>query len=110
MRTDGLLLCLWQADFWTHLPLNGLKNERVVSNVSIKWVGEKSLVEQATFQVAPLSAAAPDTARIQRQRVSASGGKTETITSVVADLTGKPPPTFSEFARDHAASFQPPQA
>jgi len=38
-----------------------------------------------------------------------AGGKTETITSVVADLTGKPPRTFSEFARDHAAAFQPPK-
>ena len=35
-----------------------------------------------------------------------AGGKTVTITSVVADLTGKPPRTFAEFARDHAAAFQ----
>jgi uncharacterized protein YbjT (DUF2867 family) len=34
-----------------------------------------------------------------------AGGPTETITSVVADLTGKPPRTFAEFARDHAAVF-----
>jgi len=34
-----------------------------------------------------------------------AGGKTETITSVVADLTGRPPRTFAEFARDHAAVF-----
>ena len=38
-----------------------------------------------------------------------AGGKTETITSVVADLTGRPPRTFAEFARDHAAAFQPPK-
>ena len=35
-----------------------------------------------------------------------AGGPTETITSVVADLTGKPPRTFAEFARDHAAIFR----
>jgi uncharacterized protein YbjT (DUF2867 family) len=35
-----------------------------------------------------------------------AGGATETITSVVADLTGKPPRTFSEFAHDHAAIFR----
>jgi hypothetical protein len=29
-----------------------------------------------------------------------------TITSVVADLTGHPPRTFPEFARDHAALFR----
>jgi uncharacterized protein YbjT (DUF2867 family) len=34
-----------------------------------------------------------------------AGGPTETITSVVADLTGKPPRTFAEFARDYAAAF-----
>jgi uncharacterized protein YbjT (DUF2867 family) len=39
-----------------------------------------------------------------------AGGPTETITSVVADLTGKPPRTFAEFARDHAAAFQRPAA
>jgi len=39
-----------------------------------------------------------------------AGGKTETITSVVADLTGKSPRTVSEFAREHAAAFQPPKA
>ena len=37
-----------------------------------------------------------------------AGGPTETITSVVADLTGRPPRTFAEFARDHAAAFQRP--
>ena len=36
-----------------------------------------------------------------------AGGPTETITSVVADLTGKPPRTFGAFARDHAAAFLP---
>jgi uncharacterized protein YbjT (DUF2867 family) len=35
-----------------------------------------------------------------------AGGKTVTITSVVADLTGRPPRTFPEFARDHAAMFR----
>lgn len=35
-----------------------------------------------------------------------AGGKTVTITSVVSDLTGRPPRTFSEFARDHAALFR----
>jgi uncharacterized protein YbjT (DUF2867 family) len=39
-----------------------------------------------------------------------AGGPTETITSVVADLIGKPPRTFAEFARDHAAGFQRPSA
>jgi uncharacterized protein YbjT (DUF2867 family) len=39
-----------------------------------------------------------------------AGGPTETITSVVADLTGKPPRTFAEFARDYAAAFQRPTA
>jgi len=34
-------------------------------------------------------------------------GPTETITSVVADLTGKPPRTFAAFARDHALAFLP---
>jgi len=34
-----------------------------------------------------------------------AGGKTETITSTVADLTGRPPRTFAAFARDHAKSF-----
>ena len=37
-----------------------------------------------------------------------AGGPTETITSVVADLTGRPPRTFAEFARDHAARFPRP--
>jgi uncharacterized protein YbjT (DUF2867 family) len=36
-----------------------------------------------------------------------AGGPTETITSVVADLTGKPPRTFAAFAHDHAAAFLP---
>jgi len=35
-----------------------------------------------------------------------AGGKTETITSVVADLTGRPPRTFADFAREHAAVFR----
>lgn len=35
-----------------------------------------------------------------------AGGKTLTITSVVADLTGRPPRAFAEFARDHAAAFR----
>jgi len=39
-----------------------------------------------------------------------AGGPTETITSVVADLTGRPPRTFAEFARDYAARFQRPAA
>ena len=34
-----------------------------------------------------------------------AGGPTETITSVVADLTGEPPRTFAEFARDYAGAF-----
>ena len=38
-----------------------------------------------------------------------AGGKTGTITTVVKDLTGKPPRTFQEFAREHAAAFQPPR-
>jgi uncharacterized protein YbjT (DUF2867 family) len=37
-----------------------------------------------------------------------AGGPTETITSVVADLTGKPARTFAAFARDHAGAFQRP--
>jgi len=39
-----------------------------------------------------------------------AGGPTETITSVVADLTGMPPRTFAEFARDYGAAFQRPSA
>lgn len=35
-----------------------------------------------------------------------AGGPTETMTSVVADLTGKPPRTFAEFAHDHANVFR----
>jgi uncharacterized protein YbjT (DUF2867 family) len=34
-----------------------------------------------------------------------AGGPTETITSVVADLTRNPPRTFAEFARDYAGAF-----
>jgi uncharacterized protein YbjT (DUF2867 family) len=37
-----------------------------------------------------------------------AGGPTETITSVVADLTGNPPRTFAAFSRDHAAAFRRP--
>jgi uncharacterized protein YbjT (DUF2867 family) len=36
-----------------------------------------------------------------------AGGPTETITSVVADLTGRLPRTFAAFARDNAAAFLP---
>jgi hypothetical protein len=39
-----------------------------------------------------------------------AGGPTETITSVVADLTGKPSRGFAEFARDYAGAFQRPAA
>ena len=35
-----------------------------------------------------------------------AGGKTATITSVIADLTGRQPRTFREFAHDHAAMFR----
>ena len=35
-----------------------------------------------------------------------AGGKTVTITSTVADLTGRPPRTFGEFAHDYAAVFR----
>jgi uncharacterized protein YbjT (DUF2867 family) len=35
-----------------------------------------------------------------------AGGKTVTITSTVADLTGRQPRTFTEFARDHADVFR----
>src|SRR4030095_1070046 len=35
-----------------------------------------------------------------------SGGKTVTITNVVADLTGQPPRTLAEFAHDHADAFR----
>jgi uncharacterized protein YbjT (DUF2867 family) len=35
-----------------------------------------------------------------------AGGPTETITTVVRDLTGKPPHTFAEFARDYADAFR----
>ena len=41
-----------------------------------------------------------------------AGGKTVTITNVVADLTGRPPRTFAEFAREYAVAFggSPPAA
>jgi uncharacterized protein YbjT (DUF2867 family) len=64
----------------------------------------------------------PDQARARRQREGypvpiiegiltigahqRAGGKTVTITSVVRDLTGRPPRTFPEFVRDHAAVFR----
>jgi uncharacterized protein YbjT (DUF2867 family) len=64
----------------------------------------------------------PEQARARRQRegyppliiesalaISAyqrAEGKTMAISSVVADLTGRPPRTFTEFARDHAAVFR----
>jgi uncharacterized protein YbjT (DUF2867 family) len=35
-----------------------------------------------------------------------AGGKTVTITSTVADLTGRPPRTVAEFVREHAAAFR----
>ena len=35
-----------------------------------------------------------------------AGGKTVTITSTIADLTGRPPRTFAEFAHEHAAEFR----
>jgi uncharacterized protein YbjT (DUF2867 family) len=35
-----------------------------------------------------------------------AGGKTVTITNTVADLTGRPPRTVVEFAREHAAAFR----
>jgi uncharacterized protein YbjT (DUF2867 family) len=34
-----------------------------------------------------------------------AGGKTVTITTTIADLTGRPPTTFAEFAHEHAADF-----
>ena len=34
------------------------------------------------------------------------GGKTVTITSTIADLTGRPPRTVAEFVRQHASSFR----
>jgi uncharacterized protein YbjT (DUF2867 family) len=34
-----------------------------------------------------------------------AGGKTVTITSTIADLTGRPPRTVREFVREHASSF-----
>jgi uncharacterized protein YbjT (DUF2867 family) len=64
----------------------------------------------------------PDEARARRKREGYSpailesalaiaayqraGGKTVTITSTVADLTGRPPRTFAQFAQDHAAAFR----
>jgi uncharacterized protein YbjT (DUF2867 family) len=35
-----------------------------------------------------------------------AGGKTVTITSTIADLTGRPPLTVAEFVREHAAVFR----
>ena len=35
-----------------------------------------------------------------------AGGKTVTITSTIADLTGRPPRTVPEFVREHASSFR----
>ena len=35
-----------------------------------------------------------------------TGGKTVTITSTIADLTGRPPRTVAEFVREHASSFR----
>lgn len=35
-----------------------------------------------------------------------AGGKTVTITTTVADLTGRPPTTFAEFAHEHATVFR----
>ena len=67
-------------------------------------------------------AESPDEARARRKRegllpaiiesalaigaYQLAGGKTRTITSTVADLTGRPPRTFTEFAREHAAAFR----
>jgi len=64
----------------------------------------------------------PDQARARRVREGVSsaviesvlaigayqrmGGKTVTITSTIADLTGRPPRTVSEFVREHASSFR----
>jgi uncharacterized protein YbjT (DUF2867 family) len=35
-----------------------------------------------------------------------AGGKTVTITSTIADLTGRPPRTVAEFVHEHASSFR----
>jgi hypothetical protein len=35
-----------------------------------------------------------------------AGGKTVTITSTIADLTGRPPLTVAGFVREHASSFR----
>jgi uncharacterized protein YbjT (DUF2867 family) len=35
-----------------------------------------------------------------------AGGKTVTITSTIAELTGRPPRTVDEFVREHASSFR----
>ena len=35
-----------------------------------------------------------------------AGGKTVTITSTIADLTGRPPRTVEEFVREHASAFR----
>jgi len=35
-----------------------------------------------------------------------AGGKTVTITSTIADLSGRPRRTVAEFVREHASSFR----
>jgi predicted NUDIX family NTP pyrophosphohydrolase len=35
-----------------------------------------------------------------------AGGKTVTITTTIADLTGQPPKTVAEFVREHAPAFR----
>ena len=35
-----------------------------------------------------------------------AGGKTVTMTTTIADLTGRPATTFAEFAHEHAALFR----
>jgi uncharacterized protein YbjT (DUF2867 family) len=35
-----------------------------------------------------------------------AGGKTVTITTTIADLTGRPPKTVAEFIREHAPAFR----
>jgi hypothetical protein len=35
-----------------------------------------------------------------------AGETTVTITTTIAELTGRPPRTFAEFVREHAASFR----
>jgi hypothetical protein len=67
-------------------------------------------------------AESPDEARARRRREDVppaiidsmlaiaayqrAGGKTVTITSTVADLSGRPPRTLAEFAHDYAAVFR----